>query len=94
MLVLPDANLWRHRRRQLVGSLQDDFDRNNVCDLATSTLSPCRGLYSLWTFTNISSTSTATVGVSVLFVSSIPLCLEKGAGFPGLIVALFIIGLG
>ncbi|KAK3309421.1 putative oligopeptide transporter [Chaetomium strumarium] len=39
-------------------------------------------------------TTTATVGVLILFITSIPLCLEKGAGFPGLIVALFIIGLG
>ncbi|POS69335.1 POT family protein [Diaporthe helianthi] len=39
-------------------------------------------------------TITATVGVSILFITSIPICLEKGAGFPGLIVALFIIGLG
>jgi hypothetical protein len=38
MLVLPDANLWRHHRRQLVGSPQDDLDWNIVGDKSLSGL--------------------------------------------------------
>ncbi|KAI0145504.1 POT peptide transporter [Xylariaceae sp. FL1272] len=39
-------------------------------------------------------TSTALVGVAILFVTSLPSLLERGSGFPGLLVGLIIIGLG
>ncbi|KAI8626837.1 POT peptide transporter [Xylariaceae sp. FL1651] len=39
-------------------------------------------------------TSTALVGVAILFITSLPTLLDRGAGFPGLLVALIVIGLG
>ncbi|EAW14639.1 putative POT oligopeptide transporter [Aspergillus clavatus NRRL 1] len=39
-------------------------------------------------------TGVASCGVSILFVTSFPTSLEHGAGLPGLIVALVLIGLG
>jgi len=36
----------------------------------------------------------ASCGVLILFVTSFPMSLDKGAGLPGLIVALVLIGLG
>ncbi|KXJ88078.1 H+/oligopeptide symporter [Microdochium bolleyi] len=36
----------------------------------------------------------ATTGTLLLFISALPVSLEAGAGFPGLIVSLFIIGIG
>ncbi|OGM44702.1 oligopeptide transporter [Aspergillus bombycis] len=37
---------------------------------------------------------TATIGTLILFLTSLPVTLENGAGWPGLLVALIIIGLG
>ncbi|KAB8069536.1 POT family-domain-containing protein [Aspergillus leporis] len=37
---------------------------------------------------------TATIGTLILFLTSLPVSLENGAGWPGLLVALIIIGLG
>lgn len=34
------------------------------------------------------------VGVGVLFVTSLPWCIERGVAFPGLLVAMVVIGLG
>ncbi|KAI1267890.1 POT peptide transporter [Xylariaceae sp. FL1019] len=39
-------------------------------------------------------TSVALVGIAILFVTSLPSLLERGAGFPGLLVGLIIIGFG
>ncbi|KAI0388510.1 POT peptide transporter [Xylariaceae sp. FL0594] len=39
-------------------------------------------------------TVTAFLGVAILFITSIPAFLERGTGFPGLLVGLVVIGLG
>ncbi|KAJ8125713.1 hypothetical protein O1611_g7927 [Lasiodiplodia mahajangana] len=39
-------------------------------------------------------TVTALLGIAIIFITSIPAFLERGAGFPGLLVGLVVIGLG
>ncbi|KAI0118721.1 POT peptide transporter [Nemania sp. FL0031] len=39
-------------------------------------------------------TVTALLGITIIFITSIPAFLERGAGFPGLLVGLVVIGLG
>jgi hypothetical protein len=82
VLVLPNSNHWGLRGRQLVRPFQDYLPRNDVrspVSILLDTADPA---------------STATVGVSILTITAIPYCLEHGAGFPGLMVALIIVGLG
>lgn len=44
--------------------------------------------------TRANDTSFAASGVIILFVTSLPGSLERGAGMPGLMIALVLIGLG
>lgn len=34
------------------------------------------------------------IGIAILFITSLPWCIERGAAFPGLVVAMVVIGLG
>lgn len=87
MLVLFDADFRSLRGGHVSRPLQNRLDGNNVSEQAENGMD-VRDL------TSGLSISTATVGMLILCVTSIPRCLEKGAGFPGLMVALFVVGLG
>jgi hypothetical protein len=82
-MVLPHAAPRGFHCRHLARSLQDHLPWYYV----RSQLRP-----PLLDATNPA--STALLGVAILFITSIPTFLERGAGFPGLLVGLIVIGLG
>lgn len=90
MLVFSDADLRSCHSRLLSGSCENYPSWKHV---SSRQVVPVVNQHVLENI-NKNCISTATIGTLILFLTSLPVSLENGAGWPGLLVALIIIGLG
>jgi hypothetical protein len=90
MLVLPDADLRCCHSRLLSGSCENYTSWKHVSSRQIVHFLNEHVSENI----NKNCVSTATIGTLILFLTSLPVSLENGAGWPGLLVALIIIGLG